>query len=45
MTVLIIFILTDKGGGHNFGIVTWFTLKAYDRARRVSFRAVLVDSH
>jgi FAD/FMN-containing dehydrogenase len=29
--------LTGKGGGHNFGIITQFTLQVHDRAKRVGF--------
>ncbi len=45
MALLIIFFLTVKGGGHNFGIVTRFTLQTYMGAARVSFRVALVDFH
>ena len=45
MAFLMIFFLNLKGGGHNFGIVTRFTLQAYHGAERVSFLVALVDSH
>ena len=37
--------LDSKGGGHNFGIVTSFTLQTYPGEARVSFRIALVGSH
>lgn len=43
MALLITFFLTVKGGGHNFGIVTRFTLQAYMGAARVCFCVTLVD--
>ena len=44
MAFLIIKFLDFKGGGHNFGIVTSFTLQTYPGEARVSFRVALVDS-
>lgn len=29
-------LLVEKGGGHNFGFITQFTLRVYDHAKRVS---------
>ena len=43
MALLLIFFV--QGGGHNFGIVTRFTLQTYMGDARVSFRIALVDSH
>ena len=38
ITLLIHDFLDFKGGGHNFGIVTRFTLQSYMGDKRVSFR-------
>ena len=37
--------LDFKGGGHNFGIVTRFTLQTFMGEERVSFHVAVVDSH
>ena len=42
MAFLIIFFLVFKGGGHNFGIVTRFTLQTYKGAERVKVSVSLL---